>query len=133
MRRGFRWAGIVLAAAALDLGARFALDLQLRQVLWLEAAIFIAAALALWAMYRRDPPPPGRGRAFLVVLIASFVLGALRAAIWGFGQPVTLANGTILALGVVSWLAWRARRWRGSQERGVEHANPSIPNQDIGT
>jgi len=110
MKRGLVWTGVILAATALDLGARFAPDLEFEAVLWIEAFILLAAALALYGLYRNEPASPGWRRGLQVVLIASFVLGALRSTIWAAGGPVTLANAIIFGLGVAAWLLWRHRR-----------------------
>lgn len=110
MRRGLTWAGVILAATVLDLGARFVFGLDFEAVLWIESLVFVVAALVLYRLFRSDPAAPGWRRGLQVVLIASFALAALRSAIWASGQPVTLANAIILVLGVVGWLVWRYRR-----------------------
>lgn len=107
MKRALVWSGVIVAAAALDLGARFALDIEFEDVLWIEALIFVATALLLYRLYRKDPAPRGWRRGFQVALVACFALGALRSALWASGQPVTLANAVILVLGVVGWFFGR--------------------------
>lgn len=113
MRRGLTWTGVILATTVLDLGVRFASGLDFEAVLWIEASIFLLVGFLLYWLYRRDPASPGWRRGLQVVLIASLALAALRSAIWASGQPVTMANAVILALGVVGWLLWRYFR-RGS-------------------
>ncbi|MCL7959479.1 MAG: hypothetical protein M8861_04715 [marine benthic group bacterium] len=110
MKRSLAWAGVILAATALDLGARFALGLEFETALWIEVMVFLATALVLYRLYRTDPASPGWRRGLQVVLIASFVLGAVRSAIWALGSPVTAANAAALGLGVTAWLVWRYRR-----------------------
>jgi hypothetical protein len=110
MRRGLVWAGVVLAATVLVLGIRFAFDIEFESVLWIEASIFAATAGVLYSVYRSDPASAGWRRSLQVVLVCSFVLGALRSAIWASGQAVTLANAVVFGLGVTAWLVWRYRR-----------------------
>jgi hypothetical protein len=109
MRRGLVWTGIILAATALDLGARFALGLEFGLVLWIEALLFVVTALVLYGLYREEPASPGWRRGLQLVLIASFVLAALRSAIWASGQSVTAANAIVLVLGAAAWMVWRYR------------------------
>ena len=110
MRRGLVWTGVILLATALDLGARFAFGLDFETALWIEVVVFLATALVLYRLYRKDPAVPGWRRGLQVVLVFSFALGALRSAIWVSGGPVTVANAIILGLGTTVWLAWRYRR-----------------------
>ena len=63
-----------------------------------------------WKFRASDPASPGWRRGLQVVLVFSFVLGALRSAIWVSGGPVTVANAIILGLGISVWLVWRYRR-----------------------
>jgi hypothetical protein len=110
VKRGLVWAAVILAATTLDLGARFALGPDFETTLWIEVAVFVGTSLALYRLYRKEPASPGWRRGLQVVLIASFVLGALRSAIWAVGSPVTTANAITFALGVTAWLVWRYRR-----------------------
>jgi hypothetical protein len=106
MKRGLVWTGIILAATALDLGARFALGLEFELVLWIEALIFV--------------------RGLQLVLIASFLLAALRSAIWASGQTVTLANAMIFGLGMVALLCWRY----GCLAQRVSRTEPDTDSDD---
>ncbi|MDP2482589.1 MAG: hypothetical protein Q8W45_04865 [Candidatus Palauibacterales bacterium] len=124
MKRGLVWTGVILAATVIDLGVHFATRLEPAGVLWIEAAIFLAVALVLYRLLRRDPASPGWRRAVQAMLVASFVLGALRSAIWASGQPVAVANGTILGLGVAAWVLWTWRK-RSARRAIREPANPS--------
>ena len=114
MKRGLVWSGVILTAAALDLGVRFSLSLQFASVLWIEVVIFLATALVLFRLYRVDQASPGWRRGLQAVLVASFALGALRSAIWASGRPVTQANAVVLGLCVAGWFLWRHRRRRAS-------------------
>ena len=125
MKRSLVWAGVILAATVLDLGARFALGFDFETALWIEVMVFLGTALVLYRLYRTDPASQGWRRGLQVVLIASFVLGALRSAIWALGGPVTAANAVILGLGVTAWLVWRHRR-RSIRALEAEPRNASI-------
>jgi len=124
MKRGLRWLAVLFVAAAVDLGVRFGPGLDFENVLWIEALIFLAAAGVLYRWYRMDPATPGWRRALQAVLLASLVLAAIRAGIWASGQPVTLANGVILGLGVAGWLIWMYRR-RARRAAAVESSATS--------
>jgi amino acid transporter len=124
VKRGLVWAGVILAATALDLGARFALSLDFENALWIEVAVLVGTALVLYRLYRKDPASPGWRRGLQVVLVAAFVLGALRSAIWVLGGPVTAANAAILGLAVTAWLVWRYRlRPTHALEAEPEHSS----------
>ena len=125
MKRSLAWAAVILAATALDLGARFALGLDFETALWIEVMVFLGTALVLYRLYRTDPASPGWRRGLQVVLIASFVLGAVRSAIWALGSPVTAANAAALGLGVTAWLVWRYRR-RSNRELEAGPRDASI-------
>ncbi len=125
MKRGLVWTGVILAAAALDLGARFALGLEFETALWVEVLVFLATAVVLYRLYRTDPASPGWRRGLQLVLVIFFVLGALRSAIWVSGGPVTVANAIILGLGMTVWLVWRYRRW-STRVPVIEPTTPSI-------
>jgi hypothetical protein len=133
MRRGLVWAGVILAATALDLGARFAPGLDFEAALWIEVAVFVGTAFVLYRLYREDPASPGWRQGLQVVLVASFVLGALRSAIWVSGSSVTAANTIILGLGVTAWLVWRYRR-RAKHAPGADsrHASSHPPEETTG-
>jgi hypothetical protein len=126
MKRGLVWTGIILAATALDLGARFALGLEFELVLWIEALIFVVTSLVLYGLYRENPASPGWRRGLQLVLIASFLLAALRSAIWASGQTVTLANAMIFGLGVVALLCWRY----GCRAQRVSRTEPDTDSDD---
>lgn len=126
MKRGLVWTGIILAATALDLGARFALGLEFELVLWVEALIFVVTSLVLYGLYRENQASPGWRRGLQLVLIASFLLAALRSAIWASGQPVTLANAIIFGLGVVALLCWRF----GYRAQRVSRTEPDTDSVD---
>ena len=108
-----QWTGVVLLAAALDLGVRFGLQPDFSVSLWIEGGIFLVTAAVLFWLYRRAPARPGWRRGLQVLLVASFVLGGLRSLLWAAGNPVTRANLKILVLGVVAW-AYFARRRRNA-------------------
>lgn len=127
MKRGLVWSGVIVAAAALDLGVRFQLGLEFDESLRIEVGIFLATAALLYRLYRRDPASPGWRRGLQVVLVASFVLGALRSALWVSGRPVTLANAVVLALGVVGWFFWRHRRRRTAAAAAEPEDTSRVP------
>jgi hypothetical protein len=107
MRGGTTWLLVIAAVAALDLVARFGLGLELEDVLWIEALLFVVSAGVLCWLYRGNPAAPGWRRAVQLVLIASLLLAAVRSGIWASGQPVVLANAVIVCLGLAGWVYWR--------------------------
>lgn len=105
MKPWIKWVGVVLAAALVDVGARFAFRFEMARVLRAEAVLFPAAALVLLAILRREPPSAGWGRAWRVGLILSFLLAGLRSGLWAAGLPVHLANAAVLAVAVAGFAA----------------------------
>jgi hypothetical protein len=111
MKSWMKWGLVILAAAAVDLAVRFAVRFDLARVQRAEAVLFPAAALALFALLRREPRAAGWARAWRVGLILTFLLGGLRAGMWASGMPVHLANLAVLAVATAglaaAWLLTR--------------------------
>jgi hypothetical protein len=110
----WQWLGVLLLAGLLDLAVRIGTGSSTIWVVRAEGVLFLAASLVLLALHRRHPPPSPRARRFQQLFIASLVLGGVRAAVWGLGLPVHLANALILLLAAAgaALVLWRRRRVR---------------------
>jgi len=75
-----------------------------------EAALFLATSLGFLLLHLRRPTQ-GWARAIQLGLVASFLLGGLRATLWALGMPVHRANLVIAILAVVggALALWRRR------------------------
>jgi hypothetical protein len=103
-----------LLAGVLDLAVRIGTGSSMVRVVRAEGALFLAASLVLLALHRRHPPTSPRVRRFQQLFIACLVLGGVRAAAWGLGLPVQLANALVLLLAAAgaALVLWRRRRSR---------------------
>ncbi|NIM51422.1 MAG: hypothetical protein GTO22_19595 [Gemmatimonadales bacterium] len=98
---------------AVDLVTRFVLPFNLKRVLTVEAALFFGAAFVALALVIRSPWPDGWRRVVQWLLVGSFALAALRAAVWAAGLPVAWANRLVLVVAAVTvLLTWLWRRLR---------------------
>jgi hypothetical protein len=120
-----RWPGVLAWAAAL-LGGQYAASLLLRDgpidplAPLYAALLLVTAELAFWAVEAR---PALGGRPVLLRRLAQFVVLAAGAAAAGAGLLAVSEGGTggglelqlaglfaaVATLGLVTWLAWRAR------------------------
>jgi hypothetical protein len=120
-----RWPGVLPWAIAL-LGGQYAVSLLLRDggidplAPFYAAVLFVVAELALWALEAR---PTLGGSAVVVGRLARLALLASGAAAVGAGLLAASEGGAggglalqllglfaaVAALGLVTWLAWRAR------------------------
>lgn len=101
-KRRKRWWIVPLAVVAtIDLSVRFLLGFPFEHVLWTEAVLFLAAGILFFRLALRATTRSW-ARRLQMTLAAAFVLGALRAGLWGAGLPVTVANATILIAGAIA-------------------------------
>lgn len=98
------WTLTIALAALADFTVRFAFPFDMKRVLLTEALLFPTAGLVLLWLVRKYPRRPGWRRKLQWVLIAAFLLGGLRSALWGLGLPVTVANLVPAAVAVI-WLS----------------------------
>jgi peptidoglycan/LPS O-acetylase OafA/YrhL len=117
MRQTILWIGIILAVTAIDLGVRFGMSFEIMRVIRIEAVLFLLTSVVLFALYRSNPRTIGRRRTIQIVLVASFALAGIRAAIWAAGQPVFWANLAILILAGVIIGVFTIRRRAQCQRR----------------
>jgi len=110
MRQLVLWVGVIVVATAIDLGVRIGMAFDLQRVVRVEAALFLATSLVLFALYRYQPRATGWRRKLQAVLVASFALAGVRSAIWAAGQPVYWANLAVLALAAVATVVLLVRR-----------------------
>jgi hypothetical protein len=110
MRQPVLWSSIILATIVIDLGVRFGMPFDLIRVTRVEAFLFLATSVLLFVLYKHTPWTAGKNRTFQVVLVASYALAGIRAAIWAAGQPVFHANIAILSLAVVAVVVVKIRR-----------------------
>jgi len=115
MHWGWRWAGIFVVVALLDFGVRFASGFDMTWVNRAEAVLLLGTALLLWFLGRTHPAPNRRQHTIQLAIVASFVLGGLRAALWAAGLPVDRANLAIAALGLVLVIEAIRRYRRGAR------------------
>jgi hypothetical protein len=100
-------AGVMLAAAAIDLLVRFSGLASFNHVLWVEALLFPLTGLALHLVFRSRPRLSGLKRGLQVVLIWAFLLAGLRSGIWAAGFGVGAANLVIFLVALLAWLGFR--------------------------
>ena len=110
---GWKWAAIAAVVGLLDFGARIATGFSMTWVVRAEAVLLLGTALLLWVLHRRRPAPSRRQRTVQQAIVASFLLGGIRAALWSGGLPVERANLTIALFGL-GLLVVAVRRQRRS-------------------
>jgi hypothetical protein len=108
----WRWLLVVTGATALDLLARFARPFDFRQVMHVEAALFLVTAFALAILLRSERPMTGWPYGARVGLIWFFGLGSLRPLLWTLGLRLVIANLVTLAAGLAGVVVLVLRRWR---------------------
>jgi hypothetical protein len=111
MRPLIQWVAVILAAAAIDLFARFALPFDLTRVLWIEAAVFPLSGFGLLLLSRSSPRASGFRRWVQVVLVAGLFLGGFRSGLWASGLPIGRVNLIVLGVGILVWLGLRWTRF----------------------
>jgi hypothetical protein len=113
MRRTAPWILIIVISAVADWSVRILTDFDMPRVFAAEALIFPISALALGVLRWRSPASGRKTRALQTVLVWTFVLAGLRAAIVAFGSSYLSANIVpfcLAVLGIGVW--WRRRRTR---------------------
>ncbi len=110
MKPIWKWITLLGIATALDLFFRFGMPFRLTRVLWAEAVIFPAAALAFLLFYRAQPGKTAFRRKVQVVMIAAFFLAGLRSGLWAFGLPIGTVNIVVLVATFLVWAGFRVRR-----------------------
>jgi hypothetical protein len=98
---GWRWLSFILLVAAADFGVRLATGFHLASVTRAEGLLFLSASAILWSWQRRRPAKPGWQRGLQRLIVALFMLGGLRAALWSLGLKVAYANVCVLILGLL--------------------------------
>ena len=121
MKTFWKWMGVLGAATAVDLFVRFGMPFQMTRVLWVEAVLFPAAALAFLVLYRKTPGKPGFRRKLQIVTIAGFFLAGLRSGLWASGLPIGTVNMAVLAATFLVWAGFRIRR-RHLVRRNAAHS-----------
>ena len=110
------WAALFGTIATVEVLVRFAVPFSLRRVLVVEALLFFGAALAALRLTLRPAKPSKWRRLLQWSLVWGLALGAIRAAIWAAGQPVTRANLAALLVAIIALAASRIRRRRQSRQ-----------------
>ena len=109
------WLVLLAVVTTVELLVRFATSFNLRRVLLVEAALFLAASLVGAVLSRRSTPKDWY-YVLQWILAGAFLLASVRAAAWGLGMPVARANMLITFLGIVvlATIWWRRRSSRRS-------------------
>jgi hypothetical protein len=108
MHWAWKWTIVFLVVGLVDYGVRWATRFNMDWVVPLEAVLFFGSSFLFWQLTRRNPAQVPWQHTVQLVVVASFVLGGVRSALWALGLPVSRANLIILVLGV-ALVAWR---WR---------------------
>ena len=107
------WLVLLVVVTTGELLVRFTISFNLRRVLLVEAALFLAAGLVGAILSRRSAPKDWY-YVLQWILVGGFLLASVRATAWGLGMQVARANMLIALLGTVAlatvWWRRRAKR-----------------------
>ena len=102
IKQNNQWVIIIFLTIVIDLGVRFATNFEMSLVIRVEAFLFLLTSVVLFILYRQSPPTTRKGNWIQLLIIFSYALAGIRSAIWAAGQPVYLANLTILIIGIIA-------------------------------
>jgi hypothetical protein len=126
MRPLIWWISVILAAAAIDLFARFGIPFDLTRVLWIESAVFSLSGLGLLLLSGRSPRARGLRRRMQIVLVAGFFLGGLRSGLWAAGFPIGRVDLLVLGTAILLWLGLHLARLRQRPVLASKDSEPPV-------